>query len=229
MALDLEVGNIGERAGAIGGTILQWILIIGGGLLVLGIFGGIAMWAMKRKKWNLIVEIKMPRNDGQVILRERAKGYFDAKAGVVDIKRKGLRAVGMKPFDVKKYLQGNKYLEVIQISPNEYIPVLPKSYTTVSIKEEFVAKVKEGKGKDGKDKFVDKIFTRVVESAIMKIEADFGKRKTWKTYMERAAKNRFTIIGFLDKHWRAIEMSIIIFVIFLGLAILWMRMPSICG
>ncbi len=208
----LDISDIGGKVGAIGGTVIQWILIVGGGLLVLGIFGFVAVWAMKRKKWNLIVEIKMPRNDGQVILRERAKGYYDAKAGIVDIKRKKLKAVGMKPFDVKKYLQGKNYLEVIQISPTEYIPVLPKTYTKVQVREI---------GDDGKEK--------LVESAIMKIESDLGKRKTWKTYMERAAKNRFTIIGFLDKHWRAIEISIIIFVIFLGLAILWMRMPSICG
>ena len=211
MALDLDVGGIGEKVGAIGGTIFQWVLIVAGGLLVLGIFGAVAVWAMKRKKWNLIVEIKMPRNNGQVILRERAKGYYDAKAGIVDIKRKKLKAVGMKPFDVKKYLQGNNYLEVTQISPTEYIPNLPKSYTKFKVEE-----LVEGK----------KV---MVEYAVMDIEADIGKRKTWKTYMERAAKDRFTIIGFLDKHWRAIEMSIIVFVIFLGIAILWMRMPSICG
>ncbi len=228
MALDLDVGDIGGKVSAIGSTVLQWVLMVGGGLLVLGIFGAIAAWALKRKKWNLIIEIKMPRNDGQVILRERARGYYDAKAGIVDIKRKKLKAVGMKPFDVKKYLQGTNYLEVIQLSPTEYIPVLPKSYATVSIKEEFVAKVKEGKGKDGKDKFVDRIFTRVVESAIMNIESDLGKRKTWKTYMERAAKNRFTIIGLLEKHWRAIELSIIIFVMFVGFAIVYSRIPS-CG
>ena len=124
MALDLDVGDIGGKVSAIGSTVLQWVLIVGGGLLVLGIFGAIAAWALKRKKWNLIIEIKMPRNDGQVILRERARGYYDAKAGIVDIKRKKLKAVGMKPFDVKKYLQGTNYLEVIQLSPTEYIPVL---------------------------------------------------------------------------------------------------------
>ncbi len=207
----LDVGDIGGKVGEIGGTIVQWILIVGGGLLVLGVFGAIAMWALKRKKWNLIVEIKMPRNDGQIILRERARGFYDAKAGIVDIKRKKLPAVGMKPFDVKKYLQGSNYLEVIQISPNEYIPVLPKTYTTVSVDEI---------GEDGK--------VKKVESAVMKIEADFGKRKTWKTYMERAAKNRFTIIGFMEKHWRAIELSIIIFVMFVGFAIIYSRIPS-CG
>ena len=216
MPLDLNLGGLGEKAGEIGSTALQWGLIILAGIIVVGIFGVVVWWGMKRKKWNLIVEIKMPRSDGQLILRERAKGYYDAKAGIVDIKRKKLKAVGMKPFDVKKYLQGNKYLEVIQISPTEYIPILSKSYETVEVKEQV-------KGKNGK------MEEQLVKYAIMDIEANIEKRKTWKNYMERSAKDRFTIVGFLDKHWRAIEISIILFVIFLGMSILWIRMPSICG
>jgi len=203
MAFNLE--ELGGRAGEITSAVFTGGLMILGGLICIAIFGCIMWWAMKRKRWNLIVEVKMPRTDGQVILRERAKGHFDIAAGVVDIKRKKLKAVGMKPFDIRKYLQGNNYLEVMQIGPEDYIPLLPKSYTKL---------VNEIDGED---------------CAIMEIETNLGKRKTWKNYMERAAKNRFTLIGFLDKHWRAIEISIILFVIFLGMAILWMRMPSICG
>lgn len=199
-----NLGEIGAKVGEVGSTALTWGLIILGGIVAIAIIGCIAWLAMKRKKWNLEVEIKLPRSDGKLILREKAKGYWDIKAGVVDIKRKRLRAVGMKPFDIKKYLQGNKYLEVIQIGPKDYIPVLPKSYA-------------ELKDKDGE------------KYAIMEIESDLEKRRTWKNYMERAGKNRFTLIGFLDKHWRAIEISIILFVVFLGMSILWMRMPSICG
>ena len=210
--VDFNLDDIGAKAGDIGSTVITWGLIILGGIIGLGVIGFIVWALLKRKRWNLVVEIKMPRSDGQVILRERAKGHWDIKAGIIDIKRKRLKAVGMKPFKVQKYLQGSNYLEVIQVGPTDYIPILPKSYTKVTTKE---------KNDEGKEVSV--------EYATLKIETNLEKRRTWKTYMERSAKNRFTIAGFLDKHWRAIEISVILFVIFLGISILWMRMPSICG
>jgi len=209
--MGVNLGEIGAKAGDIGGTVLMWGGIILGGLAVIAIVGGI-IWALRRRKrWNLVVEIKLPRTNGETLLRERAKGHWDVAAGIIDIKRKRLKAVGMKPFDVKKYLQGTDYLEVIQVGPTDYLPVLPKSYQTLQVKEII----------DGKEEDVD--------YALMSIETNLEKRRTWKNYMERSAKNRFTIFGFLDKHWRAIEISIILFVVFLGMAILWARMPSICG
>ena len=211
--MGVNLGEIGEKAGELGGTVLTWGAIILGGLAGLAVVGGIVWALLKRKKWNLIVEIKMPRTDGKVILRERAKGHWDVDAGIVDIKRKKLKVIGMKPFRVQKYLQGENFLEVIQVGPTDFIPILPKSYTEVKDEDKII------KG------------TKVIGEryATLDIETNLEKRRTWKNYMERSAKNRFTILGFLDKHWRAMEISIILFVIFLGISILWMRMPSICG
>jgi len=157
----VDFGAIGTKAGEIGSVVLTWGLIILGGIIALGIIGCIAWLLMRRKRWNLIVEVKMPRTDGQVILREAAKGHWDVKAGIVDIKRKKLKAVGMKPFDVRKYLQGEKYLEVLQIGPTDYIPILPKGYQ----------KLKVGVIVEGKETFND--------FAIMDIEERHG-RITWK-------------------------------------------------
>ena len=178
-------------------------------LIILGILIGLAIWWYKRRKWNLEVIVKLPRA-GNLIYSETAKGHYDVGAGIVDIKRKGVKSVGMKPFDVREYLQGEKALEVIQISTTEFIPIHPKSYEKV-------------------------ITTKIVDGAeveeehyIVKIETDLLKRKTWKTYMERAAKSRFTIAGWMDVHWRAIELSIIVFIIFIGFSAMWMRLPSIC-
>lgn len=202
--MGFSLDSIGESLSGVGGSLMSGIIIFVIGVAVLAVVIGVGFWAMKRKKWNLRVEIKMPRSGGRLVLSEPAKGHFDIEAGIVDIKRKKLRAVGMKPFDVRQYLQGNNFLEVIQIGPKDYLPVLPKSYSTL-------------KNKKGE------------EFAVTEIEADFGEAGTWASYAERAAKNRFSIIGFLDKHWRAVEISIILFVVFLGISILWMRMPSICG
>jgi len=193
---------------SVGWSALTWFLIVGGGLIVLGLFGSIGVWALRRRKWNLRVECKLPRSDGRFIGSEKAKGHYDANAGIVDIKRKKMKVIGMKPFDVREYLQGGNFLEVMQIGAKEYVPIHPDSYKTINTK-----------GKKGE----------LIEHKIMEIVADLDKRKTWKTYFERAAKDRFTIFGFLNKHWKAIEISIIVFIMCIGFSILWMRMPTICG
>lgn len=181
-------------------------------MIVLGIIGGSLIWWYKRKKWNLVVGVKMTR--GKIMtISEIAKGHFDVGSGIVDIKRKGVKSVGMRPFDVRVYLQGERYLEVEMLSPTDFIPIHPKSYEHVT---------ETIKGKDGEE---DKTETYCV----VELETDLSKRKTWKTYMERAAKNRFTLAGFLDAHWRAIELSIIVFIIFIGFSAMWMRLPSICS
>lgn len=200
MAIGEEI--LGPLKG-VAGDVVTWIIVGIIGLVVLGAMGGFAWWAYKRKKWNLRVEVKLPRSDGKIINSEKARGHYSVKEGIVDIKRKGLKAIGMQPFDVRKYLQGENYLEVIQVGPDQYIPVLPKSYMRI---------------RDGDKKY-----------AVMDIEADIPKRKTWKNYFERVAKERFTLAGFLAKYGQVVAFGIIIFIMFLGFAILWMRMPSICG
>jgi len=187
---------------SLGGNLITYSILTIVGLIVLCILGGVGIWAYRRKKWNLRIEIKIPRSDGRFVSSEKAKGHYNIIDGVVDVKRKGVKTVSMKPFDVRKYLQGENFLEVIQLSPNHYVPVLPQSY--------FI---------------LDDAGNKV---ALMNIEADIDKRKTWKLYAERTGKNRFTLKGFLDKHWRAIEMGIIVFIIFLGFSILWMRLPTVC-
>lgn len=215
--MDLDLGGILGSAGNIGGDIVTWIIIGGVGLVVIALLGTIGWWAYKKKKWNLRVEVKMPRSDGKLIISEPAKGHYDSTFGIVDIKRKKMGAVGMKPFDIREFLQGNNFLEVMQVGPKQYIPLHPKSY------EKFTTNYKYLDKKTKEEK------TDSMEYYTMKYVADVDKRKTWKTYFERTSKQRFTLWGFLEAHWRAIELSIIVFVIFLGFAVMWIRMPSICG
>ena len=74
------------------GSWLWWVV----GAFILVVFGlivlGIAIWIWHdKKKWNLKVEIKLPRSDGKIINGEWGKGCFDAKRGVVFVKRKGVK------------------------------------------------------------------------------------------------------------------------------------------
>ena len=202
-------GDIFGGAGGIGISALKWFLIVAGGILIICLLGGVAWFFYRRKKWNLDVGVKILRSGGQYKSHEYAKGHYDILSGIVDIKRKGMSVVGMKPFDIKEFLQGSNYLEIVQIGATDYIPVHPDSLDKVTYYDELT---KENK-----------------EKVIIKLKADLQKRKVWKTYMERSAKARFTLLGFLDKHWRAIEISIILFMLFIGFAVLWARMPSICG
>ena len=178
-------------------------------IIIIVAFGAVvvaAIWAKKRKKWNLRVEAKLPRSDGKIINSEKAKGYFDTKQGFVSLKRKGLSAIDMKPFNVNKYLQGTNYLEVLQVGPDDFIPILPRSYQ----------KITKEKAKEGEQK----------EFALLEIEGDMGERKQWASNAAESALNRFTLKGFLDKHWRAIELSIIMLCLFVGFAILFSQLPS---
>lgn len=208
----VDTGGIAQTAAGVGGkalTFIIWGVVI---LAALGIVIGLIVWSYRRKKWNLKIIVKLPRA-GQLIFGEFAKGHYDVIEGIVDIKRKRLKPVGMKPFDVKKFLQGDKILEVMQVAANDFIPIDPQSYHILNM---------EWIDEHGKKHQFEKALFKVVTD-------DTLKRKTWKRYMERAAKNRFTLTGFLDKHWRAIELSIIMLMLFIGFSVVLMRLPKICG
>ncbi|HEA46180.1 MAG TPA: hypothetical protein ENH99_00140 [Candidatus Pacearchaeota archaeon] len=201
-----DVNSIGEIVWGIA----KWFIL---GAIVLIVLGAVIwglVWYFQRKKYFLKVSVKLPRSGGS-IFGEMAKGHYDVKAGIVDIKRKGVKPVAMKPFDLRRFLQGDNFLEVLMLSPTDFIPIDPNSYTIVT--EKYI----NNSGEEVKTKH-----------SVFEIVTDNLKRKTWKNYTERATKARFTLVGFLDQHWRAIELGILVFIIFIGFMVLWMRMPSIC-
>jgi len=196
------MGTVGVYVGKFIGWGI-WAIII---ILTLVVVIVAIVWSLKRKKWNLRVEIKLPRSDGKIINSEKAKGYFDTKNGFISLKRKGVRAIDMKPFNTSKYLQGDRYLEVLQVGPDDYIPILPKSYKTII----------KGDAKEGEqEKF-----------GLLEIEGDMGERKQWASHSAEAALNRFTLKSFLDKHQFAISIIIIMFGLFIGFAIVLSQLPS---
>ena len=168
----------------------------------------LSVWFYKKKKWNLRLEIKLARSDGRLILSNKAKGYWDAVNGWIVVKRKGYKKVMTHPIDPKKWLKGSDFATLIQVGPEDFIIADENSYSIVYDENDTV---------------------QAKPIALMSIVADVGKRKTWKNYTERMGKNAFTLKGWMDKHQLAITLAIVIFVIFLGFAILWMRMPSICS
>jgi len=201
----VDAGSLTSQLGSylgIAGTWIIWGIII---LVALAITGGAVYWAKKRKKWNLRVEIKMPRSDGKLINSEKAKGFFDTKDGFVSLKRKGLTPIDMKPFNVGKYLQGNNYLEVLQVGPDDFIPILPKSYTII----------KKSNAVPGEQ----------TDYALLDIHGDMGERKQWASNAVESALNRFTLKSFMKRHEFAISIMIIMFGLFIGFAIVLSQMP----
>lgn len=184
-------------------NIMDKVIVWGGwGLIaiaVLATIAGIGIWAKKRKKWNMTVGINMARSDGLVTNYEKGKGHYNADEGVVSIKRKGLKPYTMKPFDVRKYLKGKNHLEVLQIAPDDHIPIDPHSYSKVYDE------------KSGEKK------------AVIDLRTDLGDRRQWAFNAAKNAKNWFTLGKWLDEHWKAIELGIIIFCMFIGFMALYSK------
>ncbi|MFW5895135.1 MAG: hypothetical protein ACOCT9_00170 [archaeon] len=189
----VDTGNLGQQAGNIGSMLLNGFLI----LLGLGSIAGAAIWANKKKNWNLKVIVKIPRK-GMIYDIENAKGRIDSKEGIVWIKRKGLKKAPTVPFDIKDYLIGKNKLEVIQTAPDVYMPVSQSSY------EEF------------KDSLTGK------NSVLLTIQADTSKHKAWKAYAERLGKESF-MVQVRKKLETYLGFGILIICMFVGFAILWAK------
>ena len=199
------VGDLLSSAGFSGDggflSIIAAVFIGAIGLAIVAFF----IWFMivKRKKWNLSVGFKIPRNivvmpDGSVkgtLNKEWGKGYYDNKKGVCWVKRKGKTPVSMKPFDIKRYLSSGNILDVIQVGMEDYRPVLDESYIEV---------VDDDTGE---------------EAALVKTRIDTTQSKAWKSYFTREATLTYTIKSWLSQHGDKIAMGIVILLVLVGQAI----------
>ena len=178
-------------------------------LLVVG-FIGFFIW--NKKRWNLKVEIKLPRSDGKIINGEWGKGFFHTKQGVVYIKRPGFwqKKIPLKIFDPKRYIQGSDLITVIQLSPIDYRPVLPKSFLS--------CKMKYVDDKTGEVTYVDE--------AIMDIECDTGASKAWQVQFDAATKKAYSLQSFMSEFQTPIAIAIVLVAVFVGFAALWTQMPK---
>ena len=186
MAISDLFGNFlgGGSGSGLWGLILT-VVIAGGALLLVG---GTIFWLVhKKRKWFLIVEIKIPRSDGKFINSEIGKGSYDANRGVVFIKRKGKKPVPMKPFDIKRFLQGQNILTVVQVGIEDYRPVLTESYMEMEDDET---------GEVG---------------ALLKAKIDTSESKSWRNNFERETKNAYSIMGLIKEHFQMIALGLVIF------------------
>lgn len=211
MAADLSsvIGAIGKGSG----TTVFWIVaIVGIIILALLICGGLFLWFWTKKRYNLRIEVKMTRSDGKITLGEWAKGLWNAKRGVLFIKRKGMRQIPLKVVDVRRYLQGSDLITVIQVGPEDYRPVLNDSWT------EHIVEFEDDKG-------------NIIEQkeSILNIKVDTGLNKPWRSAWESASKRAYSLASFLQQYSTPISIAIVIIALFVGFAIIWTRLPTVCG
>jgi hypothetical protein len=212
MATDLNsiIGSITSS----GQSMLFWIIMAIVIVVLLVVVGGSLFWFYwSKKRWNLRIEFKIPRSDGQIIMGEWGKGLWNAKRGVVYLKRNKMRTVPMKVVNITRYLQGADLMTVIQVGPEDYRPVLNDSWT-----EHIVEYEDEKSGKVIQQK-----------EAIINIKADTGLNKPWKSAWEQASKTAYSISTFLQQFQTPIAIAIVLIAVFVGISILWVRLPSVCG
>ena len=185
------------------------------GVVILSICGfGLWWFLKKRKKWNIKVEFKIPRNiqsveqeDGSIkvtgnLNKEWGKGFYDSTRGCCYIKRKGKKAVSMKPFDVKQFLSTDNILTVIQIGIEDYRPILDDSYIEV---------IDSATGE---------------EAALIRAKIDTSESKSWKHSFERDANSAYSIKNWISEHGGLVAMGLVLMMNLIGFAIVISRMPK---
>ena len=71
--------------------------------------------------------------------------------------------------------------------------------------------------------------TKIVKESIMNIKTETGKNKAWRAAFEEAAINAFTIKSLLRQLQTPIGIGIVVICCFIGFAILWTKLSSVCG
>ncbi len=212
------LGSIGLKLpGAGGGGLINMVFTILLAIIVLGGCGFGLWWFLKYKKtWNLNVEFKIPRDvrkvrakDGTIIIKgviskEWGKGSYNAKSGVVLLKRKKLKPVPMKPFDVKRFLSVGNILTVVQVGINDFRPCLDEGY---------VEAVDDKTGE---------------KAALLRVRVDTTESKAWGDMWERSRKNTYSLMNWVREHGQILAMGIVVFIVLAGFAVLWTRIKP-CG
>ncbi len=196
----------------VGGGFMNMVISIFLSATILSLCGlGLWWFIKKRKHWNLKVEFRLPRGiqeindkDGNKVItgtikKEWGKGYYNAKEGVVYVKRKKQAPIPMKPFNIKEFLSESNILTVIQVGIEDYRPILEDSYLNV----------------------ID--YDTGEEAALLKAKIDTSESKSWRNTYERERKASFTMGSWLREHGQLLGFGFIIVCIFVGFAIVYSK------
>ncbi len=218
---DDVVGTVKDGTGTNIWMFVALIIAVLVGLLLLVVAGW--YWFFK-KRWNIKAEIKLTRSGGGFTNAEWGKAYFNAKQGVCYVKRPGVRqsSIPVKIFDIRKYIQGDNTVTFIQVSPEELLPVLNNSWEEYEDDQP----MKDSAGNirlDGEGKPIHE------KAALINIRVDTGLNKAWRAAWTQAAKQAYSLKSFFAQFQTPIAIAIVIIAVFVGFAMVWTRLGSICG
>jgi len=229
-----EIGTVVSNLAPSGKSVINmgvWVLIIF--LTAAVVLGLLYYYLWKKRRWNIKVEIKLTRSDGMITNGEWGQGFYDSKKGVVMIKRpgKGTKAIAMKIFDVRRYMQGTDLLTVIQAGPDDYRPILNSSWSEHEVDYEDIDKpLTDDKGNPLMDEAGNPCYEIVtIKESILNIKTDSGKNKAWRASFEEAAKNAYTISSIFRQFQTPIAVGIVVVCCFVGFAVLWTKLSGICN
>lgn len=204
-------------SGLTGGGTMAVVFAIVIGLGGLALMGGIIWFFWRRKSYNLRIEFKLPRSvkylaEGKTghmdpndvsgfIDCDWGKGRYNAKNGIVWLKRKGRREIAMKPFQISRYLQGTNLLTVVQTGANDYVPVMPESFAIFQ-------------DENGE------------EATLLSLRADTSESKAWKNSFERESKSAYSISSLLAQYAPILAIGLVI--ILWGIQFILIR-KNFCG
>jgi len=200
------------------------------GAIVIGVFVGIillglaAWWWFYKKRWNLKAEIKLTGSGGNFTGSEWGKAMYNAKRGVCLVKRPGMnqRAVADPIFDLRKYIQGSNTVTFVQVTGDELKPVLNTSWEEYEEEEPM-------RDKEGNIMLNDKGKPIHEKAAMINLQVDSGKDKAWLAAWKQAAKQAYSLKTFFTQFQTPIAIAIVIIAVFVGFAMVWTRLGSICG
>jgi hypothetical protein len=201
-ALGELFGSVGFSGFGGGGIISLILSVIVAGIALGGVIGFFFWIYHSKRKWFIKVEFKIPRSDGKLVTAEWGKGSYDTARGVVFVKRAKKKPVPMKPFDIKRYLQGTNILTVVQVGIEDYRPVLQESYI-----EMFDAESGE-------------------DAALIKAKIDTTESRAWRSTFEREAKGAYSLMGLLKEHFHIIALGMVIFLWGIQFLILYNRIKA---
>jgi hypothetical protein len=201
---------IPKAQGIIGNTLsMAWYVALGFILLILLAVAFVFFYY--RKRWNMTAIFLLTRNDGRLTIAEIGKAFYNAKKGVVFIKRPNMgrfsKGLAVKIIDIRRYLLSGDVIFFQQVGPEDYRPVLIDSWTenVVTYKDDVTGDLKQ------------------VKESILNIKVDSGLNKAWKTAWDSAAKNAYSIRSMLSQFQTPIAIGIVIICCFIGFAILWTK------
>lgn len=221
----LQAGGLFGGLGGGGGSstvgsaigIFQNILMFGFiGIIVFSFVGFFVFKRMDLKKYNINVQIIVPRSDGRIVEWYQALGSFgkSKKVGGITsftIKRKGLGKVEIPPPRSDFIIAPNNTLLLAQKGIDDYEPIMPNNLSMVKV----------ANGKDDKGKQLYKLFP------ILSLHAINQDATAWGFDMEETAKRRFTFASLWDKYKEMFTLVMIVFVFFIGLYINWIGQKDV--